>query len=403
MLRSPRIYCTQLTLIFPDRPCRNCALSSTLCVFPSNSPLSYPSQNSSARDPEAITPAYRLAKRQAEDDLHSPTAKALFLSADNQHVARGRGEYLGDPSYQLFAETIIAHIEFRESSIRMQNRVTTIIDSHRGRHPALSRLTSATQVSPHVFEIKRKYNYVRIAPVSCSSQTTLKLPPKDYTMRLLTVMEKQNDFLGYCLFGRSLWQRIIDMYNFPHKPENKDRTWLSKLLSLVAIGELNGSEAYHGFNSARHPDTWKGSNSSDQSKGAEPPGLEYFRTAVGLLPKMDEEPTLEYIEVLCLFAYYSHSLNRQNEAYSHIGLALRTSLIMGIHQSPSRKPIFQYSGAKPSTTGLERERVNRLWWTVYIMNQYGIAASPVHTIGTDPLLWQAPQLQSRPPSGDIGF
>lgn len=251
----------------------------------------------------------------------------------------------------------------------MQNRITTIIDSQHGDR------TLARQVSPHVFDIKRKYNYVPIAPTPRPNQMTLRLPPKDYTLGLLAFMEEQNDFLGYCLFGRSLRQKVVDMYNFPNRPENKDRTWLCKLLSLIAIGELNGSEDYHGFNPTTHGGTYGASQSKDQTNSVQTPGLDHFRDAVDLLPKMDEEPTLEYIQVLCLFAYYSHSLNRQNEAYRYIGLALRTCLIIGIHQSLSGKSVFQHSTAKSLTTALERERVNRLWWTVYIMNLYGVAPS----------------------------
>ncbi|KAJ9632862.1 hypothetical protein H2204_007592 [Knufia peltigerae] len=114
---------------------------------------------------------------------------------------------------------------------------------------------------------------------------------------------------------------------------------------------------------------WAGSGCSDRPTSLQPPGLDYFQDAVDLLPKMDEEPTLEYAQVLCLFAYYSYALNRQNEAYRHIGLALRTCLVMGIHHSLVGKSTFPHSSTKSVATALERERVNRLWWTVYILNQ----------------------------------
>ncbi|KIX99050.1 uncharacterized protein Z520_05511 [Fonsecaea multimorphosa CBS 102226] len=293
------------------------------------------------------------------------------LNAVSGHIARRRGEYLGDPSYQSFAETIIAHIEIRKSSIRMRKGITATSDFQHGEYPAVSVVKLARQVSPHVFDTTRKYTYVPIAPTQRSNQMTLRLPPKDYALRLLALLEACLDFLAYSFVRQSLRQRIMDMYEHPHKPEHKNRNWLCKVLSLLAIGELYGSEAgHHGVGSSKRPEVWTTSDTSAQPNSVDPPGVEYFRDAVELLPKLDEEPSLEFIEALCLLAYYSHSLNRQNEAYRYIGLALRTSLIMGIHKSPSGEAAtFLHPTAKAPTTGIGREGVNRLWWTVYFLNQ----------------------------------
>jgi len=61
-----------------------------------------------------------------------------------------------------------------------------------------------------------------------------------------------------------------------------------------------------------------------------------------------------------LQSFYSTTLNRRNTAYTYIGIALRLSIMLGLHRKiPGNSPL----------TPPEREHRIRVWWTVYILDR----------------------------------
>ncbi|ETS84123.1 hypothetical protein PFICI_02148 [Pestalotiopsis fici W106-1] len=86
------------------------------------------------------------------------------------------------------------------------------------------------------------------------------------------------------------------------------------------------------------------------------PGTTFFLQAVTYFEEHYEEPDVEYIETLLLLSFYSHALNRKNNAYTYTGLALRLSVSIGLHRNITYEP-----GISPA----EIENRRRVWWTVY--------------------------------------
>lgn len=61
-----------------------------------------------------------------------------------------------------------------------------------------------------------------------------------------------------------------------------------------------------------------------------------------------------------LQAFYSTTLNRRNTAYTYIGLALRLSIMLGLHRKIP---------ANSSLSPPEKEHRIRVWWTVYTLDR----------------------------------
>ncbi|KAJ5498545.1 hypothetical protein N7453_007596 [Penicillium expansum] len=90
------------------------------------------------------------------------------------------------------------------------------------------------------------------------------------------------------------------------------------------------------------------------------PGTDYFLRAVGLLQDLYETPSVEQVEVMVLFCFYSNALGRVKTAYTYSGIALRMALGLGLHRS------------LPTDTKLcpvDREHRKRVWWTLYTLDR----------------------------------
>ncbi|KAH7025159.1 fungal-specific transcription factor domain-containing protein [Microdochium trichocladiopsis] len=149
-------------------------------------------------------------------------------------------------------------------------------------------------------------------------------------------MFMQQDFL----------HRLDKMYASASGQEREnDSVWVCKFFVILALGELYSTT----LGAAKDP------------KPSTVAGTEYFLTAVGLLQDLFEEPSIEQIETLVLFSFYSNALGRVKSAHMYSGMALRSSTVLGLHrESPDE-------AAKLSS--IEREHRRRLWWTVYIFDR----------------------------------
>jgi proline utilization trans-activator len=66
------------------------------------------------------------------------------------------------------------------------------------------------------------------------------------------------------------------------------------------------------------------------------------------------------MKLIILQSFYSVTLNRRNTAYAYTGLALRLSLMLGLHRKVENGPTM---------TAPEREHRIRVWWTVYCLDR----------------------------------
>ncbi|KAK4936883.1 Transcriptional activator [Elasticomyces elasticus] len=90
-----------------------------------------------------------------------------------------------------------------------------------------------------------------------------------------------------------------------------------------------------------------------------PPGFQYFKHALWLLPDIHQEGSILFVEVLSLIAPYMQNLNRKDAAFLYIGLAIRMAISLGLHQEVD-DPLMDIA---------EREHRRRVWWSVYSMDR----------------------------------
>ncbi|KAH8691044.1 fungal-specific transcription factor domain-containing protein [Phaeosphaeriaceae sp. PMI808] len=90
-----------------------------------------------------------------------------------------------------------------------------------------------------------------------------------------------------------------------------------------------------------------------------PPGFEYFKCALQLLPDIYEEPSILFVETLALVGYFFQNMNRRDAAFLHIGTALRMAISLGLHQEVSL----------PGIDEITKERRRRVWWSIYSLDR----------------------------------
>jgi hypothetical protein len=286
-------------------------------------------------------------------------------------------EYLGDPSCQAFTQKIISWIDHHKSEPTTHHVYPSNIQNNLSfvQPPSPAQSTPGHQAENQSSQKKKQPYYVFVDSIPHQGPLTIHLPPQEYSLNLLKVIEERLGSISHSFLRRTLHRKVTNMFKFPTKPESKSRAWLCRWLALIAIGELYGGDGSKCKTGPGNYSTNPAQKATDRRDGAEegsavePPGIEYFRNSVGLLPGPSEEPNLDYVEVLCLLAYYSHSLNRQTTAYTYIGLALRVSLTLGLHRQPRRDDYRDINPWDGMSGRVEQEHKNRVWWTVYYLNQ----------------------------------
>jgi proline utilization trans-activator len=125
------------------------------------------------------------------------------------------------------------------------------------------------------------YNHVSLSRLSTASLTNMwfNLPDKGYARLLVQVVFR---FIGadyYFFLKKSFLEQLEATYR---DPVNADPVWLTKMFTVLALGEL--------YSSAMSPMTNNGRT----------PGMQFFQQAMRVLQDLYEDPTVEYIEVLLL-------------------------------------------------------------------------------------------------------
>lgn len=194
------------------------------------------------------------------------------------------------------------------------------------------------------------------ADLQRTNHTRQALPSRAYARLLVQTVI---NFIGrdyHLLRKRSYFDKVEHIYD---NPQAADSISLCRLFVVLALGELYLKRAEVG---------------EDGSRAV--PGTSFFLQAVTYFEEHYEEPNVEYIETLlllvryllltpcgslvivltCLQSFYSHALNRKNNAYTYTGLALRLSISIGLHRNITYEPGM-------SSADIENRR--RVWWTVY--------------------------------------
>jgi proline utilization trans-activator len=125
------------------------------------------------------------------------------------------------------------------------------------------------------------YNHVSLSRLSTASLTHMwfNLPDKGYARLLVQVVFR---FIGadyYFFLKKSFREQLDATYQ---DPLTADPVWLTKMFTVLALGEL--------YSSAMSPMTNNGRT----------PGMQFFQQAMSVFQDLYEDPTVDYIEALLL-------------------------------------------------------------------------------------------------------
>ncbi|VUC33723.1 unnamed protein product [Clonostachys rosea] len=174
-------------------------------------------------------------------------------------------------------------------------------------------------------------------PLDVGADEMPPLPPYELSKRLYRAQHGYIGTIFSFLREEDFFQRLSRVYARPRpNPSDKEECLVyCQILLVLAFGQM------YSINQ------WVGDDG--------PPGFSYFKHALKFLPNMHEDGSILFVEVLSYVAYYMQTLNRRDAAYLYIGIALRMSLSLGLHQEVSDQEI------DPPV----REHRRRVWWSVY--------------------------------------
>jgi proline utilization trans-activator len=195
----------------------------------------------------------------------------------------------------------------------------------------------------------------------CAASHNVRLPPPDIARRLFAA---QYTYIG-TIFAfadpASFDAELADAYRGPPDLADRDACLAyAKVLMILAFGQLYSVNQWIDF------------------KG--PPGFEYFRHALQLLPDAHEEGSILCVETLALIGYFMQNMNRRDAAFLYIGMALRMAISLGLHQEvaslPSTTSLPVTSRHLPphlqrdtSLDSTAREHRRRVWWSIYSLDR----------------------------------
>ncbi|ETN38206.1 uncharacterized protein HMPREF1541_06237 [Cyphellophora europaea CBS 101466] len=198
------------------------------------------------------------------------------------------------------------------------------------------------------------YDYVPLNFDSTASRVTIKLPPYPYALELVSQFETYIGFEYHWYLLRPFHEAVESTYRAPLAADSRDRIWLCKLLTVLALGESYNS--YHAPSIEVTDGGLQQSATSHASQPASLPGADFFEQALNLFKIPSEMPTIAHVEALNLIAFYCYSLNRRKTAYTYTGLSIRIATALMLH-----KPVGTRSAAAA-------EHSKRLWWTCLLMD-----------------------------------
>lgn len=166
-----------------------------------------------------------------------------------------------------------------------------------------------------------------------SFRGVMMLPEKNYAIFLI---DKVIGFLGYEYYfidRHLIFQKLNETYD---TVSDRDPVFCCYLLTILAVGEQYLNESPDG--------------------GV--PGMRFFTPAMQLFQDYYENLTIEFIQTLLLIGFYQQGLNRVNAVYNFYGLALRNSMLMGLHKRVSDVHM----------TESEIEKRKKVWWTCFVLD-----------------------------------
>ncbi|RFU72906.1 fungal specific transcription factor [Trichoderma arundinaceum] len=175
-----------------------------------------------------------------------------------------------------------------------------------------------------------------------------RLPPIDMARRLFAAQYMYIGTIFAFTDPRDSFERLL-LEAYTGLPDPSDKTACleyAKVLLVLAFGQLYSVNQWVDFRG--------------------PPGFDYFRDAVNLLPETHEEGSILCVETLALAGYFMQNMNRRDAAFQYIGKALRMAISLGLHQEVSPHYYSQQGSALDKAA---REHRRRVWWSIYSLDR----------------------------------
>lgn len=200
-----------------------------------------------------------------------------------------------------------------------------------------------SELKSHLFEITEDPHKSTVSPkpqsrhffkdpsLESTFSGVVMLPDKKYALSLIDKVIRFLSHEYYLFDSQDFYKQVDEAYE---KLRDKKPLWICYFLITLAVGEQY----------------------CNTSPDGEIPGMRFYSAAMRLYKTSYEEPTLEFVQMLLLIAFYLQGLNSANAAFSFYGLAMRSALIQGLHRN--------ITTASP----IEKEKRKRLWWTVFNMD-----------------------------------
>jgi proline utilization trans-activator len=274
------------------------------------------------------------------NDTSKDEIVAPFLNQQHKLVYSRTGQkfYVGSSSMTLFGiqvQNMISHTNYDEVA-----------------NPEVPSLTVTETV------LEREGNAYRIMLGKTKNKpgvsVNFTMPSYSYAMLLVDTFIQYNDGCFY-FFNEGVvkenLRRVYDGIGSDDKSDSIIETiWFCKVLLIFSVGEM-----YLG--------TANNINGNKLSQDdAKLPGSGFFHQATELFTGLFSSGAIDNlareggIEVLLLYAFYLQVADCTVASYFYFGLALRASLILGMHVDADKENVTRY----------ELEHRRRLWWTVYM-------------------------------------
>ncbi|KAJ5619476.1 hypothetical protein N7510_003460, partial [Penicillium lagena] len=166
------------------------------------------------------------------------------------------------------------------------------------------------------------------------------LPPFELAKRLYRAQHAYIGTIFSFLSDTAFYQRLERVYSRSPDSNNGEECLIyCQILLVFAFGQMYSINQWVGHEG--------------------PPGFQYFKHALTLLPSVFEDGSILFIEVLSYVAYFMQAINRRDTAYVYIGIALRMAVSLGLHREVFDQELDNET----------RERRRRVWWSTYSMER----------------------------------
>ncbi|OAL30186.1 hypothetical protein AYO22_01702 [Fonsecaea multimorphosa] len=161
------------------------------------------------------------------------------------------------------------------------------------------------------------------------------------------------------LFHRPLFQSALERLWTSDRESSLDVGWLTCCLLVLAFGCK-----------------YLESTSTDETTSGPPRNTRnlqqrFVEIALGNVARLIQCATLQSVQALALLSLYLNTTHQRNASWIMMGCSIRMAIGLGMHRSD--KVLLQQQKSVLSTAVVDRELRKRVWWSLYVFEQYNSA------------------------------